>query len=157
VKPTSIRDLLAILVVLGVIGYLMTTLVYGVLPPLPAPAGITLLVLAALEVILAFALKARIDGKPGTRPVDPLVAARAVALAKASAVAGAVLAGLWAGFTVFVLARHTEIAAAADDVPGAVIGLVSALALTGAALWLEHCCRTPIDSDSDPDDRRRDR
>lgn len=153
-KPTSIRDLLSIFVVVAVVGYLLTTIGYGVLPPLPALAGITLLVLAALELILAYALKARIERKPGTRPVEPLVAARAVALAKASALAGTVMAGLWTGLLVFVLLKRTELAAAAADTPSAAIGLLSALALVAAGLWLEHCCRTPLDSD-EPEQHRQ--
>ena len=43
------------------------------------------------------ALRARIRREPGTTPVQPLVAARAVLVAKASSVAGAVVAGAWLG------------------------------------------------------------
>jgi hypothetical protein len=154
-KPTSIRDLLTTFVVLAVLADLLTRVGYAALPPIPTLAGVTLLVLAALEVILAFALKARIERKPGTRPVEPLVAARSVALAKASALAGAVMAGLWAGFLAFLLSCRADLAAAASDLPGAVVGLVSAVALACAALWLEHCCRTPLDSDEQEPDRRR--
>jgi hypothetical protein len=155
VKATSVRDLIGLFVVFGLIGYLGTRMFYDALPPLPTLAGVTLLVLAALELILAFALRARIEGRPGTRPVDPLAAARAVSLAKASALAGSVMAGAWAGFGLFVLLRRGRLAAAAADTPGAVVGLLGALALVGAALWLEHCCRTP--EDSEPDEPRRDR
>jgi hypothetical protein len=154
VKPTSVRDLLSLFAVLGVVGYLLTTIGYGALPPLPTFGGVTLLVLAVLELILAFALKARIERKPGARPVEPLVAARAVVLAKASALTGTVLAGLWAGLLVFVLMRRSELAAAADDTPSAAIGLVSAVALVAAGLWLEYCCRTPLDSEEEQSHRR---
>jgi hypothetical protein len=149
------RDLLTAFVALGVLAYPLTRVGYATLPPIPALAGVTLLVLAALEVILAFALKARIERRPGSRPVEPLMAARAVALAKASALAGALMAGLWAGFLAFLLPRRADLAAAASDLPGAVIGLVSAVALVCAALWLEHCCRTPLDSDEQEPHRRR--
>lgn len=150
-KPSSPRELVATFVVLGLLGYLLTKVLYATLPPLPTPAGVPLLVLAAIEAGLAYVLKERIERKPGTRPVEPLMAARAVALAKASALAGTVMAGLWGGFLCFVLVRRSELAAAAADTPGAVLGLLCALALVAAALWLEHSCRTP----PDPEEQER--
>jgi hypothetical protein len=150
VKPTGWRELLPTFLVVTVVAYLTTRISYGVLPPLPLFAGITLLLLAIIETILGYSLKARIERRPGTQPVQPLVAARAVALAKASAVAGALMAGVWAGLLGYLLPRYGQLAAAADDTPSAVLGLVCALALVAAALWLQHCCRAPTDSD-DPD------
>jgi hypothetical protein len=150
VKPTGWRELLPTFLVVTVVAYLTTRISYGVLPPLPLFAGITLLLLAIIETILGYSLKARIEQRPGTQPVQPLVAARAVALAKASAVAGALMAGVWAGLLGYLLPRYGQLAAAADDTPAAVLGLVCALALVAAALWLQHCCRAPTDSD-DPD------
>jgi uncharacterized membrane protein len=142
-------------VVVGVLAYLVTRLSYASMPPLPLLAGITLLVLAALEAILGYYLKARIERKPGTEPVEPLVAARAVALAKASAVAGTVVAGAWAGILGYLLPQRDQLAAAVDDTPSAVVGLISAAALVAAALWLQHCCRTPLDSDDEQRPRQR--
>jgi len=150
VKPTGWRELLPTFFVVTVVAYLITRIAYGVLPPLPLFAGVTLLLLAIIETILGYSLKARIEQRPGTAPVQPLVAARAVALAKASAVAGALMAGVWAGLLGYLLPRYGQLAAAADDTPGAVLGLVCALALVAAGLWLQHCCRAPTDSD-DPD------
>lgn len=152
-KPTTVRELVSVFVVVGVICYLLTRLYYPSLPPLPLFAGITLLVLAVLELVWGYFLKARIEGKPDTKPVEPLVAARAVALAKASALAGAALAGIWGGLLAYLLPRRGQLAAAADDTPSAVIGLVSALALAAAGLYLQHCCRTPLDDRDDRDDR----
>ena len=148
--PTNWRELASTFAVVAVVAHLLTRLSYGVLPPLPALAGITLLVLALIELVLGFSLKARIERRPGTRPVQPLVAARAVALAKASAWGGTVMAAVWAGLLGYLLPRLSELSAAADDTPGAVVGLVSAAALVAAALWLQHCCRAPRDSDQDP-------
>ncbi|WP_028925461.1 DUF3180 domain-containing protein [Pseudonocardia acaciae] len=158
-KPTRVQELLATLVVVAVVAYLVVRLAYSTLPALPPLAGVTLLVLGAIEVVLGFALKARIERRPGTKPVEPLVAARAVALAKASAVAGAVMAGVWLGLLGYLLPRRGELAAAAGDTPGAAIGLACALALVAAALWLQRCCRAPTDRDDDRprDDPGRDR
>jgi hypothetical protein len=150
-EPTALRDLLGIFVVVGVLAYLLVRAGYGALPSIPPPAGVTLLVLAVVETVLGYTLKARIEHRPGTKPVQPLSAARAVTLAKASAVGGAVMAGLWAGMLGYLLPRRDVLAAAADDTPGAALGLAGALALVAAALWLQHCCRTP------PEDDDRDR
>jgi hypothetical protein len=85
--------------------------------------------------------------------VQPLVAARAVLVAKASALAGAIMAGAWAGLLVHVLPGSADIAAAAADSEAAGVGLVCALLLVGGALWLERCCRTPDDEPgADPRD-----
>ncbi len=154
-KPTSVRELLPLFLVAGVAAFLLVRVTYAALPPLPVLGGVTLLVLAIAEVILGRALKARIDRRAGTKPVQPLVAARAVALAKASALAGALMAGLWAGLLVYLLPRRADLVAAAEDTPAAVLGLVSAAALVAAALWLQHCCRTPLDDDLDWADRPR--
>ena len=109
------------------------------------PAGATLGVLGIAEALAGNALRARILRRPGARPVQPLVAARAVLLAKASSLAGAIMAGVWTGLLVYVLPRSAEVTAAASDSLAATVGLVCALVLVAGALWLERCCRTPDD------------
>ncbi|MFC5993719.1 DUF3180 domain-containing protein [Pseudonocardia hispaniensis] len=147
-KPTRIRDLASLAVVAAVIGYLFVRLTYGSLPAFPVPAGVTLGVLGLAEVIAGNVLRARIRRRPGSRPVQPLVAARAVLVAQASCRGGALVAGGWAGIVAYLLPRSGEISAAASDAIAAGVGLVCALGLVGGALWLEHCCRTPDDDSS---------
>jgi hypothetical protein len=53
--------------------------------------------------------------------------------------------GAWVGVGAYLLPRRSELSAAADDLPSAIVGAVCAVALIGAALWLEYCCRTPED------------
>jgi uncharacterized protein DUF3180 len=150
VTPTRPRDLLAIGLVLAVLANLAVRLTYASLPGFPLLGGITLAVLGAAEAIGGRALRARIRHEPGTRPVQPLVAARAVLLAKASSVAGAVVGGAWLGLLVFTAPQAGTIQAAASDTAAAAVGLACALVLVGGALWLEHCCRTPDDT-NEPD------
>jgi hypothetical protein len=145
VRFTKIRDLLVAGVVTGLIVHLLLRVAYGTLPPLPRLAGVTLLVIALVDLVLAFVLRARIQRKPGSEPVDPITAARAVALAKASSVLGAVMLGAWAGVLIYVLPSAGDLDAASNDLVSAAVGVVCALALIGAGLWLEHCCRTPRD------------
>ncbi len=146
---TRPRDLLVAGAVAAVVVHLLVRLTYGALPSVPALAGITLGVLGVAEVIAGNALRARIERRPGTAPVQPLVAARAVVVAQASALGGAIVAGAWAGLLAYVLPRSSEIAAAAGDVVGAAVGLGCALVLVGGGLWLERCCRTPDDPTGD--------
>lgn len=144
-KPTRVRDLLGVGVVAALLGNLVIGLSYGMLPGFPLLTGVTLGVLGVAEVLAGNALRARIRRRPGARPVQPLVAARAVLLAKASSLAGAIMAGIWAGLLGYVLPRSAEVTAAASDALSGAVGLVCALGLVGGALWLERCCRTPDD------------
>jgi Protein of unknown function (DUF3180) len=137
--PTRARDLLAAGLVAALLANLVIRLSYGSLPGFPLLAG------ATLEALAGNALRARILRRPGARPVQPLVAARAVLLAKASSLAGAIMAGVWTGLLVYVLPRSAEVTAAASDAMSGGLGLVCALGLVAGALWLERCCRTPDD------------
>ncbi|PPK63553.1 DUF3180 domain-containing protein [Actinokineospora auranticolor] len=148
---TRARDLVPAGLVVAVAVYLAAQLLYDRLPPLPRLAGLTLLALAVVEALFGFALRSRIQREEG-RSVQPLTAARAVALAKASSLLGSIMAGAWLGLLGYVLPQSGRVDAAEHDVTVAVVGVVCALALIGAALWLEHCCRTP----DDPDERRGD-
>lgn len=148
--PTRVRDHQQVALVVALLANLAVRLSYGDLPALPLFAGATLGVLGIAEAIGGNVLRSRIRRRPGTRPVQPLVAARAVVLAKASALAGTIMAGVWAGLLGHVLPRSGEIAAAARDAASAAVGLGCALALVAGALWLERCCRTP----EDPGDER---
>jgi Protein of unknown function (DUF3180) len=124
---------------------------YGELPPLPLLAGLTPLVLGLAELVLATVLRARIRRRPGARSVDALATARAVALAKASSLAGALVGGAWLGVLAYVLPLRDRVDAAGADTASAVVGVVGAAVLLGAGLWLEHCLRTPDDPGGDAD------
>lgn len=140
---TRAGDLVGAGVVAAVLVNLLLRLSYGEVPPLPQLAGTPLLAFAVVEVVLGTNLRARIRRRPGTRPVQPLTAAKAVALAKASSLAGAITLGAWLGVLVYVLPLRAQLESAASDTVTAVVGAVCAGALVAAGLWLEHCCRTP--------------
>lgn len=138
------------LVVAGLVGlaavYLVFEFAYAQLPPLPTLAGATLIVLAAIETVLAFVVRSRISEG---RVVTGLGIARAVALAKASSLLGALMLGAWLAGVAFLAPQASEITAAADDLPAAIVGVACAAVLIGAALWLEYCCRAPDSDDRD--------
>jgi hypothetical protein len=144
---TKPRNLLVVALIVAVLGNLLVRLSYESMPGFPLLAGVTLGVLGVAELVGGNLMRARSERRPGTRPVDPLVAARALLLAKASSLGGAVVVGAWAGLLVYVLPRASTVSAAASDSASGVVGLVCALVLVGGALWLERCCRAPDDRD----------
>ncbi len=146
---TRPRDLFAAALVAALLANLVVRLGYGSMPGFPLLSGATFGVLGIAEALAGNALRARIERRPGARPVQPLVAARAVLLAKASSVSGAIMAGAWTGLLLYVLPRAAEVTAAADDSLAGGVGLICALGLVAGALWLERCCRTPDDEGSD--------
>jgi hypothetical protein len=147
---TRTRDLVITGAVVAVLVNLLLIVRYDSLPPLPVLAGASLLVLGAVELVFAQSLRARLAGKENTRPVPPLLAARALALAKASSMLGAIMLGAWLGVLVYVLPRRAEMTSAGGDTNSSIVGLVSAAALVAAALWLENSCRAPEDRDDRP-------
>jgi len=152
-RPTSVSALIVAALAAAAIGWLLLSFSYSVLPQLPWSPVIVLAVLAVAEGLLAQNTSARIQRKPGTPRVDPLAVARYVALAKASALVGALSAGFSAGLLAWLVLEPTK--AARDDRPTAIGGLLAAALLVGAALWLERACRVPPDPDrkdeNDPD------
>ena len=145
---TRPRELVTAGLVGLVLSYLAFKFLYGSLPRLPRYGGVTLLVLAVIEVALALSIRTRIRNG---RLLGAIAVARAVALAKASSLLGALMLGAWFAVVVALLPRMDEVTAAAGDVRSAVIGAISSAALVGGALWLEHCCRTPDTDDKDRD------
>jgi hypothetical protein len=171
VKPVSRRDLAVVTVGLALASWLVVRSAYGDLPPfrwwLPVPVAL----LAVAEALAARALGTRLDAlrearrsargqrpasaagappRPGSvRPVEPMLVARAAVLAQASAYVGAVSTGLWAGVLLHVVPSLSRLDAAGNDAVTGVIGVVASVALTGAALWLEHVCRVPPSEDDE--------
>lgn len=150
---TRIRDLVAIALVTGLLSWVVVRRWYGSFPELTWYVPISLGVLAWVELVAGHQLRARIRRRRGTRPVNPLVAARMLALAKASSLVGAGMTGVWAGLLIYVVPRLHFLAAASRDTVTSSVGVVCSAGLAAAALWLERGLRTP----DPPDDRDRDR
>jgi hypothetical protein len=161
--PVRRRDLLVLAVGLALASWLLVRAWYGDLPAfdwwLPAP----LAVLAVAEALGARTLRSRLaalrEARAGRgptgreaaalRPVEPMLVARLVVLAQASAYVGAVFAGLWAGVLLHVGPAVDRLQAAGGDTVTAVIGIGCSAALVAAALWLENACRVPPDDQDD--------
>ena len=64
-------------------------------------------------------------------------------LAKASALAGALVGGLYLGTTAWLLTQRGVLAQVSDNLPQAVLGTAGSILFVAAALWLERSCRVP--------------
>jgi hypothetical protein len=146
-RPTRWYVLLLVAVVAGAAAYLITRHSYADLPSPQLYALLWLLVLAAAEAYTAVFTRARLLGRAGTRPVDPRVVARLVALAKASSVVGAVAAGAYAGFLGWVAQVSSPTAHHDTRISG--VGVGASLVLVASALLLEWVCRVPKEDDDD--------
>ncbi|MGI9125361.1 MAG: DUF3180 domain-containing protein [Mycobacterium sp.] len=152
--PTRTRDLALAAAAVAILGYLAIDLLYRYFPPITLWTGLSLLAVAVAEAVWAVSVRRRIrDGRIGVGAgrLHPLAVARTVAIAKASAWVGAVMLGWWAAVSVYLLSRRAELRVAAADTPGALVAAVSAAALVVAAVWLQHCCKSPGEP-SDVDD-----
>ena len=144
--PTRKSDLTAAGVLAAVVGYLVVVLLYQYFPPIDVWTGMSLLAVAIIEAGWAFYVRAKInDGRIGDARgwLHPLAVARSVLIAKASAWVGALVLGWWIAVLTYLLPRRSTLRVAGEDTAGAVVAAVSALALVVAALWLQHCCKSP--------------
>ncbi|WAJ44855.1 DUF3180 domain-containing protein [Mycobacterium sp. Aquia_216] len=146
--PTRKRDLTAAVVGAAVLGFLLIKVLFRWFPPITVWTGLSLLAVAIAEALWARHVRARITaGEIGVGPgwLHPLAVARTVMVAKASAWVGALVLGWWLGILVYFVPRRSWLRVAAEDTTGTVVAAVSALALLVAALWLQHCCKSPPD------------
>jgi hypothetical protein len=146
--PTRRRDLTAAVIGAAILGYLLVLPLYRWFPPITVWTGSSLLAVAVAEALWARYVRTKIsNGEIGDGPgwLHPLSVARSVVVAKASAWVGALVLGWWVAVLVYLMPRRSWLRAAAEDTPGAVVAAVSALALVVAALWLQHCCKSPQD------------
>jgi len=140
-KPTRPATLAVVAVIFAFATWLLLQVVYQHLPPLPWTGVPALLVAAAAEAWIGRDLKARIAGRRG-KPAEPLVVSRMVALAKASSLVAAAVAGVAAGFDIY-LSGSLNAAVPRQDALTAAVTLAAAVILACAALYLEYCCRVP--------------
>jgi hypothetical protein len=122
--------------------WLLLRAVYNSLPPVPWTGIPALLAVAAVEAGAGRDVRRRIAGRPGTKPAQPLLVSRLLALAKASSLAAAVVAGVTLGFIGY-LSGLVSATAPRHDLITAAITCAAALVLVAAALFLEYCCRVP--------------
>lgn len=152
-SPTRARDLVAVTAVAAIVSYLVVLTLYRWFPPLTVWTGLSLAAIGAAEALWGGYVRAKINaneiGDGGGR-LHPLAVARSVLIAQASAWVGALVLGWWLGVLGYLLPRRDELRVAAADTLGAAVAAICALALVSAALWLQHCCKSPNDPSDDP-------
>jgi len=148
-RPTRRSLLFGIAVVGGSVGWAGALLIDDLgrpLPRVPTSAPTVLLLFAAILFAVALTSRSRLrawrERRPGARPLDPLTIARYAVLARASSPVGAGVAGLYAGYALFLLPGLGK--------PGrrhllemSLFALFAGLAVGIAALFLERVCRLP--------------
>ncbi|HEY1622996.1 MAG TPA: DUF3180 domain-containing protein [Streptosporangiaceae bacterium] len=143
-RPTRVTTLAVIVVIAAALTWGLLKAAYNSLPPLPWTGVPALLVVAVFETGAGRDLKRRIDGRKGLKPADPLVVSRMLVLGRATALAGALVAGVMVGFVIYLSGMLSNPIPRHDLINAAITG-AAALVMTGAALYLEFCCRVPGD------------
>jgi hypothetical protein len=142
VKPTRLSVVAVTLIVAAAGTWAVVRFLYTSLPLLPWTMVPSLLLLTLGELYAAQVTRARIQRRPGTKAIDPLVAARLAALAKASAHAAGGLAGVFAGMAIYLASSLDKPTPRRDFFVSGGTAL-AAIALIVGALILEHACRVP--------------
>jgi hypothetical protein len=148
-QPTKATTLVVAAVVTAGLAWWGMSRYFAAVPNLTWLPGLTLAALAVVEGIAAHNTRARIEKRPRRGAVNPLLVARYAVLAKASSLAGAILAGGYGGVASWALSERGQLNVADADLPPSVAGLVGSLALVAAALLLERACRVPAPPDDD--------
>ncbi len=152
-RPTRTSTLAIATVVCAAVSWILLKAVYEHLPLLPWTGVPALLVAAVAEAWTGRDLKARISGRRGLKPAAPLFVSRMVALAKASSLAAAAIAGLALGFVIYLSGSLNDTVPRQDAVTAAVT-FAASVVLACAALYFEYCCRVPDAPDPDQSDER---
>lgn len=139
---TRLTTLVIAALVTALLVWLVIDRVYHSLPDLPWLPPLTMFGLGVVEAVAARDTRARVERRAGAGRVDPLLVARYVVLAKASALAGSIFLGLYLGLAGWLL-TNLAVQAHVNDLPAASAGIVGTMVLVAGALLLERACRVP--------------
>ncbi len=156
IKITPPRALAVAALFGGLAGWLIvvTANALGSLPPqVPWTAPVGLILITVLVAVLAYTTHQRIQVR--RERVEPQRAVAFLVFGKASALAGAIVAGGYLGFALMFVARF-EAEAPRDRVIRSAIAVVAGIALSIAGLRLERACKVPGPDDDDADDDYQD-
>ena len=152
-KATTWRLLAGIAVVSGVLswtGLRVWTNRSGGLPEVPWPTAVVIGLFGSGVLFSALALRPRLRGKEGARPVEPLVSARFGVLSLACSRAGALFVGAYGGFLATAVTdltidyrRHVALVSG--------LCVLASGVLVAAGLTLERICRLPPPPDAEAD------
>ena len=149
IKPTLLRHLAISAVVLAVTGWIVASEwmnVVGQGLPVPAMTSLTLWVFGIC--LLGWTLMSRnsIQPKPGTRPMEPIIAARTAALAMAASRMASWVGGFYVGVLIWNVTR-LDTPSGAQRVVTSGLNIAATVVIIVVALWLESNCRLPEKQD----------
>ncbi len=149
---TPLRALVVAALFGGLAGWLLVVIAnaFDLTPPeVPWTAPIGLILVAALVGGLAYTTHQRIQVR--RERMEPSRAVALLVLGKASALAGALVAGGYFAYALMFLTR-LDAAAPRDRVIRSAVAVVAGLALCGVGLLLERACRVPGGRSDDDED-----
>lgn len=117
----------------------------GALPPIPLLLAVLLVLVAVIVLVLGLRVRRWVSRGEA---IDALGATRTLVMGQTAALAGAALAGYLAASLVLAVLRlpapePREVAI------GSGVTLLAALAMAGAGMLTQWCCRVPSDDDGD--------
>ena len=151
VNLTPFRALVVAAVFGGLSGWLVVVIAnaFDLIPPeVLWTAHIGLILVAALVGALEYATHQRIQVR--RERIEPQRAVALLVLGKASALAGALVAGGYFAFALMFLTR-LDAAAPRDRVIRSAVAIVAGVALCIMGLLLERACKVPTEPDEDAD------
>ncbi|SDR69515.1 DUF3180 domain-containing protein [Corynebacterium timonense] len=149
---TPIAGLVAVAGFCAAAAFILVRRFYGALSGVELLWSMPLWIVAAVCLFAAAMVKKRREeGKVGLdrSQLNPMMAANFMLLGKASAWAGAICGGVFAGLAVYVLPRAGSLAAAETDLPGVLSGALGGLALAVAGVVLERACEVSPPGDGE--------
>lgn len=147
VRPTRIPALAALFVLGGVLGYAFARVsisLRGVAPQIQWSAAVVLLAAAAIVLVLANSTHRTVQRE--RRFIDAHRAVRYLLLAKASALAGALISGGYLGF-IACFVDQLDVTVPQQRVVRGIAAAIAAVLLALGGLLLERACRVPRDKD----------
>ena len=151
-KRTSALSLVIVAVIGGAGGWLAQLgLAASGRPIIALPLTLPLALAAIGAIVVSLARPIRRMTHGGSKgPVDPFFATRVVMLAKASAISGALIAGVGLGMLGYLLGR--AVTPGISSLAPPIAASVGAAALLVCGLIAEQMCRIPPRDDEDDDD-----
>lgn len=150
-KRTSVATLIVLILGGAILGGLLkvAAAAFGGSLSLPVVLGVGLGLIGVIVVLLAIPIRRHARGR-APRPVDPYYATRVLVLAKACALAGALLAGGGIGITVYLVTQLDS--PTGGSIGSAVALIIGAGVLLAGGLIAEYMCTVPPGDDDDDDE-----
>ena len=149
VSLTPLRALVVAALFGGLVGWLLVVTVNAfdlTAPEVPWTAPLGLIVVTVLVGALAYSTNQRIQVR--RERMEPSRAVALLVLGKASALAGAVVAGGYLAYALLFLTR-LDAAAPRDRVIRSAVAVLAGVALCAMGLLLERACKVPWKDDED--------